>query len=95
MIFSLILESDNAKIDAAYIAEFRAPQLSKATQPTGIPGGICTIDIRASIPFNELDPIGTPITGKLVIAATTPGRAAAPPAAVINTFIFSFEAFET
>ena len=70
------------------MAEFLAPQLSKATVPTGIPGGICTIDISASIPFNELEPMGTPITGKFVIAATTPGRAAAPPAAVIKTLIF-------
>ena len=38
--FSLILGSDIAKIDAAYMAEFFAPQLSKATHPTGIPGGI-------------------------------------------------------
>ena len=31
--FSFILESDIANIDAAYIAAFLAPQLSKATVP--------------------------------------------------------------
>ena len=40
---------------------------------TGIPGGICTIASRASMP-SKVELIGTPITGTVVIAAITPGR---------------------
>ena len=53
---------------------------------TGMPGGICTIDSRASWPSSE-ELIGTPITGIDVMAAITPGSAAAMPAAAIITLM--------
>ena len=37
-----------------------------ATVATGIPGGICTIDINASIPSSTEPDKGTPITGVTV-----------------------------
>ena len=53
---------------------------------TGTPPGICKIDNILSQPSVELvDFIGTPITGKLVKAATIPGKCAAPPAPAIIT----------
>ena len=55
------------------------------TVATGMPGGICTIASRASIP-SSVDLMGTPITGTVVWAAITPGRCAAMPAAAIITF---------
>ena len=45
------------------------------------------MDNKASIPSKLLPAIGTPITGKTVWLATTPGRAAAIPAAVIITSV--------
>ena len=43
------------------------------TVATGMPGGICTIASSASIPSSVLL-MGTPITGRVVLAAITPGR---------------------
>ena len=61
---------------------------------TGIPGGICTIDNRESIPsMDDEDLIGTPITGKGVNEATMPGKCAAPPAPAIITLIPLSSAF--
>ena len=71
-----------ASICKANIAAFNAPFI--ATVATGIPGGICIIANAASIPSNDAL-IGTPITGKGVIAAITPGKCAAIPAAAIIT----------
>ena len=49
--------------------------------------GIWTIESKESQPSRELaDFTGTPITGMVVIAATIPGRCAAPPAPAIITF---------
>ena len=62
-----------------------APQLPMATVATGTPLGICTIDSSASIPLSGVAAIGTPMTGSGENAATTPGSAAAPPAAAIST----------
>ena len=45
-----------------------------ATQATGTPEGICTIDSSESIPPRSLVFIGTPMTGSGVKAATTPPR---------------------
>ena len=56
------------------------------TVATGIPGGICTIASKASIPSSEAL-IGTPITGRVVMDAITPQRCAAIPAAAIITLI--------
>ena len=54
------------------------------TVATGMPGGICIIDSIASSP-SSIPLIGTPITGNVVDAAITPGRAAAIPAAAMIT----------
>ena len=57
-----------------------------ATVATGTPGGICTIASSESKPSNALPKIGTPMTGRVVNAAVTPGRCAAPPAPAMMTF---------
>ena len=70
---------------AASTAAFFA--LSTPTHATGTPGGICTIESSASSPSSTLidERSGTPITGRSVCAATTPGSAAASPAPQIST----------
>ena len=70
---------------AASTAAFFAPLI--ATHATGTPGGICTVDSRASSPSPTvfLALMGTPITGRSVCAATTPGSAADMPAAAMIT----------
>ena len=70
---------------AASTAALRA--LSTPTHATGTPGGICTIESSASSPSRTLsdERSGTPITGRSVCAATTPGSAAARPAPQIST----------
>ena len=72
-------------MDAAIRAAFFAPLM--ATVATGTPPGICTMESRESRPFKALDFTGTPITGSVVMAATMPGRWAAPPAPAIMTEI--------
>ena len=69
------------RICAASTAAFLA--LSTPTHATGTPGGIWAIARRASRPpaTEVLDVSGTPITGRSVCAATTPGSAAARPGA--------------
>src|SRR5439155_21164161 len=61
--------------------------LSTPTAATGKPGGSCVIESRASSPSSTLlsERSGTPITGRSVCAATTPGSAAARPAPAITT----------
>jgi hypothetical protein len=56
-----------------------------ATDPTGTPPGICTMDRRESTPFRVLVLTGTPTTGRGVAAASMPGRWAAPPAPAMST----------
>src|SRR3954469_9011204 len=59
----------------------------RATVATGTPLGICRIDNIESQPSIELEDFtGTPITGNVVIAATIPGKCAAPPAPAMITF---------
>ena len=70
-----------------------APGLPIATVATGIPAGICTVDRRESIPFSEVEGMGTPITGRIVCAAITPARCAAPPAPAMITLIPRSAAF--
>ena len=53
----------------------------------GMPAGICTMDSSESTPFRMLLLDGTPSTGRMVWAATMPGRWAAPPAAAMMTSI--------
>ncbi len=48
-----------------------------ATVATGNPLGIWTVAYRASTPESALPDRGTPITGKVVRAATAPARCAA------------------
>ena len=73
------------QLRAARAAAFFA--LSTPTVATGTPGGICTIESSASSPSRTLirERNGTPITGRSVCAATTPGSAAARPAPAIST----------
>ena len=56
-----------------------------ATVATGMPRGICTIDSSESMPARCWVMIGTPITGRRVLAASIPGRCAAPPAPATMT----------
>src|SRR5215475_1744591 len=74
-----------ARMRAARIAAFRAP--STETHATGTPGGICAIASSASSPSATLfdERSGTPITGRSLYAATTPGSAAAMPAPAMIT----------
>mmetsp|Transcript_23676 Transcript_23676/g.51961 ORF Transcript_23676/g.51961 Transcript_23676/m.51961 type:complete len:220 (+) Transcript_23676:1116-1775(+) len=60
-----------------------------ATVATGTPLGICTMDSSASIPsrYAPLGLTGTPTTGRGVMAATIPGKWAAPPAPAMMTLI--------
>src|SRR5713101_2344932 len=78
--------SEMPMMRAASQAAFLAPASPMATVATGIPAGICTIAYRESTPPRCCVGTGTPITGRSVQAATTPGRCAAPPAAAITTF---------
>ena len=45
-----------------------------ASVPTGTPRGICTIESKESTPRSTLLSTGTPSTGKIVIAASIPGK---------------------
>src|SRR5581483_517043 len=70
---------------SASAAALRA--LSTPTAATGTPGGICAIASSASRPSStlRLERNGTPITGRSVCAATTPGSAAERPAPQMST----------
>src|SRR4051812_13907521 len=59
--------------------------LSMPTQPTGTPGGTCTVAYSASTPLSGPTANGTPITGRSVIEAAKPGSAADSPAPAITT----------
>ena len=48
-----------------------------------MPLGICTIDNNESMPLKYLDGTGTPNIGTMVLAASMPGKCAAPPAPAI------------
>ena len=73
------------RICAARTAALRG--LSRPTQATGTPGGICTIERIASSPPAAVrrPDSGTPITGRSVWAATAPGSAAEMPAPAMIT----------
>ena len=49
------------------------------------PFGIWTMDSKASTPWSAVAGTGTPRTGTSVLAATIPGRWAAPPAPAMMT----------
>src|SRR5688500_4278549 len=78
--------SDSASTAIANNEAFAAPASPIASVATGMPFGICTVDKRESSPCRCLEGIGTPSTGSVVCAATTPARCAAPPAAAMITF---------
>src|SRR5262245_47398815 len=69
------------------MAAFREPLTE--THATGTPGGICTIESSASRPLMTLleEVSGTPITGRSLYEATTPGSAAAIPAPAMSTLV--------
>ena len=69
----------------ARMAALTAPAEPNATVATGIPDGICTVESKASSPSSAPLLTGTPITGRMVCAASTPARCAAPPAAQVPT----------
>src|SRR5919107_624233 len=73
------------RIRASRTAAFLA--LSTPTAATGTPGGIWAIDSSASRPpaMDVFDVSGTPMTGRSVCAATTPGSAADRPAPAMIT----------
>jgi hypothetical protein len=62
-----------------------APALPIDSVPTGTPAGICTIDKSESTPASVRLSTGTPSTGSKVLAATMPGKCAAPPAPAMIT----------
>ena len=64
-----------------------APASPMAKVATGMPPGICTMASSESSPCRCLEGIGTASTGSSVLAASTPARWAAPPAAPISTFM--------
>ena len=70
----------------------KAPPLPMAMVATGIPPGIWAVDRMASRPFKADESIGTPMTGTVVWAATTPARCAACPAPQIKIFSPRFSA---
>ena len=74
-----------SRMRAASTAALRAE--STPTQATGTPGGIWAIESSASSPpaTEREDVSGTPMTGSVVCAATTPGSAAERPAPAMIT----------
>ena len=62
------------RICAARIPALVAPGFPIATVATGMPAGICTVASSESIPFNDVEGMGTPITGSVVCAAITPAK---------------------
>src|SRR5690554_2208428 len=78
--------SETLKIWAANRAAFTAPALPMAMVATGTPPGICTMERRESRPPRLSVCMGTPITGRVVLAAIIPARWAAPPAPAMITF---------
>src|SRR5262249_50158159 len=77
--------SRSAGISLASRATAKRPALAAPASPmakvaTGMPLGICTMESRESSPRRYLDGTGTPSTGTVVLAASMPGRWAAPPA---------------
>ena len=65
------------------MAALRAPLM--ATVATGTPDGICTMESSESSPPRSDVRMGTPMTGRSVMEATTPGSAAALPAPAMIT----------
>src|SRR4051812_3452298 len=79
--------SSSASSETANNAALAAPASPMAKVATGMPFGICTVESNESRPCRCLEGIGTPSTGSVVCAATTPARCAAPPAAAMIAFM--------
>src|SRR6185503_11237653 len=79
--------SESASTATAKSAALAAPASPIANVPTGMPLGICTVESSESSPCRCLEGIGTPSTGSVLCAATTPARCAAPPAAAMIAFM--------
>src|SRR3954469_2389612 len=79
--------SASASIETANNPAFAAPPSPIAKVATGMPLGICTMDSSESRPPRCLEGIGTASTGKMVKAATTPARCAAPPAPAMKHLV--------
>ena len=77
--------SPRARIDAASSAALTAPARPMASVPTGTPAGIWAIESSESTPWRAWLSTGTPSTGRWVLAASIPGRWAAPPAPAMIT----------
>ena len=69
-----------ASMAMANRAALAAPASPMAKVATGTPRGICTMEYRESCPARWREGTGTPSTGTMVLAASMPGRWAAPPA---------------
>src|SRR5262249_31943699 len=78
--FLAIPGSGPASIATAKKPALAAPASPIANVATGIPFGICTIERSESSPRRYFEGTGTPSTGTVVFAASTPARCAAPPA---------------
>src|SRR5471030_3190989 len=61
-------------------AALAAPATPMAKVATGMPLGIWTMECSESTPLRCLPATGTPSTGTTVLAASMPGKCAAPPA---------------
>jgi len=85
--FLSMAASARARIATAASAALAAPASPIASVGTGMPFGICTVESSESRPPRCFEGIGTPSTGSVVCAATTPARCAAPPAAAMMTFM--------
>ena len=71
--------------DLNFLKTLGIDQCDTAIVATGTPGGICTIESSESRPPKAEPLTGTPITGRVVMAAAMPGRCAAPPAPAMIT----------
>ena len=78
--------SSLASMATANSAALEAPALPMAKVATGMPLGICTMLCSESTPCRCLPATGTPSTGTGVLAASMPGRWAAPPAPAMIAF---------
>ena len=77
--------SVSARMAAAKSPALAAPAAPIAKVATGTPAGICAIDNSESRPLSALLCTGTPSTGTAVLAASMPGKCAAPPAPAMIT----------
>src|SRR5436190_2671059 len=91
--FFFMLSSPRASSATANNAALAAPASPMAKVATGMPFGICTVERSESRPCRCFDGIGTPSTGSVACAATTPARCAAPPGGAMIAFMPFLSAF--